>query len=419
MAARAIPRRVLIISDAWHPQINGVVRTIALTTHELEKLGVEVRVIGPEPETNLTFALPGYAEIRLEFFAARRIGRIMTTFAPDLIHIATEGPLGWAARHVCLTRRLPFSTAYHTCFPEYVAARVTKIAWLPAFAVTLAKRFSYALMRHFHAPAGAVLVATVSIDALLRENGFNPERLCRWSRGVDLAVFRPEARDPALFAKLPPPIVLYVGRVAVEKNIRAFLDITCPGSKVVVGGGPELSTLMRGYPTAHFIGEIRDPDKLSTYYASADLMVFPSKTDTFGLVLLEAMACGLPIAAYPSSGPQDIFALATTHDFYQLDQDLTAAATAMLAAKPPADVPRRFVAENFSWAACTQQFIQHSMAIPRPARRKLWFVILADFCVSLPGQVYNYAGLRQIIWFGRRFWRLGAKIGARMLGNRH
>jgi glycosyltransferase involved in cell wall biosynthesis len=412
-------RRVLIISDAWHPQINGVVRTIAITARELEKQGVEVRVVGPEPETNLTFALPGYAEIRLEFFAARRIGKIITAFAPDIIHLATEGPLGWAARHVCLTRRLPFTTAYHTCFPEYVAARVAKIAWLPGFVVTLAKRFSYSLMRHFHAPSGAVLVATASIETLLRQNGFNPERLCRWSRGVDLAVFRPEARDPALFANLPQPIALYVGRVSIEKNIRAFLDITCPGRKVVVGGGPELSALMADYPQVRFVGEVRDPDKLAAYYASADLLVFPSKTDTFGLVLLEAMACGLPIAAYPSSGPQDIFAVAATHEFYRLDQNLTAAATVMLAAKPPPDVSRRFVAENFSWAACTQQFIQHSLGIPHPARRKLWRIILADSLVSLPGQVYNYTGLRQILWVGRRLWRFGAKIGPRVFGNRH
>lgn len=411
--------RVLIISDAWHPQINGVVRTIVLTAQELEKLGVETRVIGPEPETNLTFALPGYAEIRLEFFAARRIGKIITAFAPDIIHIATEGPLGWAARHVCLARRLAFTTAYHTCFPEYVAARMAKIAWLPGFAVPLAKKFSYNLMRHFHAPAGAVLVATASIESLLRQNGFNPERLCRWSRGVDLAIFRPEARDAALFAQIPHPVALYVGRVSIEKNIRAFLDITCPGSKVIVGGGPELSSLMADYPLARFVGEVRDPEQLAPYYASADLLVFPSKTDTFGLVLLEAMASGLPIAAYPSSGPQDIFDLATTHDFYRLDQNLTAAANAMLADRPPPDVPRRFVAENFSWAACTQQFIQNSLAIPRPTQRKLWHIILADFLVSLPGQVYNYTGLRQIIWFGRRFWRFGAKIGARVFSNRH
>lgn len=398
--------RILIVSDAWHPQINGVVRTITMTVAELEKSGHTVRVVGPEPETNLTLALPGYAEIRLEFFAARRIGKIVTDFAPDFIHIATEGPIGWAARHVCLARRLAFTSAYHTSFPEYIEARVGKIIWMPRCVAVWARCLSYAVLRHFHAPAGAVLVATLSIEELLRRNDFNSERLRRWSRGVDLAVFRPEAHDPTLFANIPHPVALYVGRIAIEKNIRAFLDASIPGSKVVVGGGPQLMALMAEYPQVRFSGEIRAPEQLAPYYASADVLVFPSKTDTFGLVILEALACGIPVAAYPAPGPQDIFATASTPDFFRLDTDLATATRELMVNRPAPEIPRAIVAEHYGWAACTAQFMQHSRTAQCPPRRKLWYVVLADYLVSLPGQIYNYAGLRQIMWMGRSIWKI-------------
>ncbi len=400
--------RILIVSDAWRPQINGVVHTIMMTVRELEKLGYRVRVVGPEPETNLTLALPGYAAIRLEFFAARRIEQIVTDYAPDFIHIATEGPLGWAARHVCRARRQAFTTAYHTCFPEYVAARVVK--YMPQRCAAWTQRIGYAVMRHFHAPSGAVLVATASIEELLRRNGFNPARLRRWSRGVDGDVFRPEAHDPALYAQLPRPVALYVGRVAIEKNIRAFLDADLPGSKVVVGGGPQLAELMAAYPQVRFIGEIRAPEELAPYYASADVLVFPSKTETFGLVMLEAMACGLPVAAYPAPGPQDIFATAASHEFFRLDADLAAAARAMLATRAPPQLPRAFVEENFNWRACTAQFILHAKAAERPPRRKLWHIILVDYLFSIPEKIYNYGGLRTIVWCARKIWEARPKL---------
>ncbi|MGB4102009.1 MAG: glycosyltransferase family 1 protein [Alphaproteobacteria bacterium] len=401
-------RRFLIISDAWHAQINGVVRTLEMTVRELEKLGHSARVVGPEPETNLTFALPGYASIRLEFFAAQRIGKIIEDFAPDFIHIATEGPLGWAARHVCLTRRLAFTTAYHTCFPEYVAARVAQ--YLPQRCALWAQRFGYAVMRHFHAPAGAVLVGTPSIEDLLRRNGFNPTRLRRWSRGVDVDVFRPEAHDPTLYAQLPRPVALYVGRVAIEKNIRAFLDAAIPGSKVVVGGGPQLGELTAAYPHVRFVGEIHKPEQLAPYYAGADALVFPSQTDTFGLVMLEAMACGLPVAAYPAPGPQDIAAAGATHEFFRLDTDLAAATRALCATNKQPQAARAFVTEHYSWHNCTAQFVLHAAAAEPPPRRKFWHVILTDYVISLPGQLYNYGGVRQIIWGGRKIWETLRKV---------
>ena len=238
--------KILIITDTWYPQVNGVVRTLELTAQELASLGHETRIIGPDAARWLTFAAPSYPEIKLEFFAYRRLECALNEFQPDFIHIATEGPLGWAARRLCLYRNLSFTTAYHTRFPEYLAARVPRIL------DGLVRLTTYAALHRFHAPSSAVMVATVSIERELKARKFR--RLARWSRGVDTTLFRPYGKVLRAFANLPRPILLYVGRVSVEKNLRVFLDIVTQGSKVVIGDGPDLRSLKREYPSVCFLG---------------------------------------------------------------------------------------------------------------------------------------------------------------------
>ncbi len=283
--------KLLIVTDAWRPQINGVVRTLEMTAEELARLGHEVRIVGPKTDRWATFAAPFYPEIKLELFANGRLARIFDEFAPDAVHIATEGPLGFAARRICLERDLGFSTAYHTRFPEYLAQR--RRGW----SARLIRASIYALLRHFHRPSSAVMVATASIERELVAKGF--ARLERWSRGVDLGLFRPQWEAPSEFVNLPRPRLLYVGRLAVEKNLPGFLGLKTPGSKIVVGDGPEFEALKKAYPDAHFLGA-RHGAELARCYAAADLFVFPSLTDTFGLVLLEACASGLRVAALPA-----------------------------------------------------------------------------------------------------------------------
>ena len=301
--------RILIVTDAWTPQINGVVRTLARTREELEGLGHEVRVISPDLFANLP--CPTYPEIRLAVLPGRRMPRMIDEFQPCAIHISTEGPLGQAARRYCIKRRLPFTTAYHTRFPEYIRAR-TKI---PVGA-------TYRLMRRFHRPAAGVMVATRSMERELAGRGFR--NLRRWSRGVDTELFRPRDKD---LLDLPRPIHLYVGRVAVEKNIEDFLRLELAGSKLVVGDGPRLPDLRRKYPETRFVGA-KVGEELAAHYAGADVFVFPSRTDTFGLVLLEALASGLPVAAYPVPGPLDIV---DGTGVGVLDVDLAAAARQAIA----------------------------------------------------------------------------------------
>ena len=352
--------KILIISDAWLPQINGVVRTLETTAAELARLGHELRIVGPDEARAWTLATPFYPEVKLEFFAYRRLARIQRDFAPDFIHIATEGPLGWAARRLCLHRTLPFTTAYHTRFPEYLAARA------PRFLGRILRLGAYAILRRFHAPAGAVMVATASIEQELRGRKFR--RIVRWSRGVDATLFRPYGKDLPAFAGLPRPILLSVGRVAVEKNLRAFLDLPTPGSRVVVGDGPDLAALKRDYPDAHFLGAL-EGETLARHYAAADLFVFPSTTDTFGLVLLEASAAGLRIAATPAPGPSDIFADEAAAAFVALDRDLGRAIARALGLPDDVAAPRAF-AQRFSWEACTQAFFAHLQApTPKAVRR--------------------------------------------------
>jgi len=277
---------------------------------------------------------PTYPEIRLALLPGRKMGRIIESVRPCVVHIATEGTLGLAARAYCLKRGIPFTTAFHTKFPEYLHAR---------FGVPPA--WTYRAMRWFHGPAASVMVATASIENELKGHGF--ANLRRWSRGVDTTLFRPRAKDAL---NLPRPIMLYVGRVAVEKNIEAFLSLARPGSKVVVGDGPQLSLLQRKYADALFLGAKQGED-LARHFAAADVFVFPSLTDTFGLVLLEALASGVPVAAYPVPGPLDVIGTALVGC---LDRDLGRAIDVALTRDPAAC---RAHAEGFSWRACTEQFL--------------------------------------------------------------
>ncbi len=353
--------KILIISDAWHPQINGVLRTLEATTQELILQGHEVRVLGPDPHRWCTFSAPSYAEIKLEFFASSRIAAFLDKFRPDFIHIATEGPLGFSARSVCLRQGRPFTTSYHTRFPEYLAARC------PRFLAPLVACIIYALLRRFHAPSSAVMVATASIERELRNHKFY--RLVRWSRGVDNQLFKPRKDQITSYKNFSHPILLYVGRIAIEKNLRAFLDIKTSGSLVLIGQGPDIDHLKADYPHAYFLGSMSG-EQLAQHYAAADLFVFPSTTDTFGLVLLEACASGLRIAAYPAPGPVDLFSAPETKTFSALDQDIQKAVEQALDLPNNPEAPHNF-ASHFSWQACATQFFTH-LQVPTPkAKRRL------------------------------------------------
>ena len=336
-------QRILIVSDAWQPQVNGVVRTLQSTAAELPGLGHQVRVIGPNVFGSLP--CPTYPEIRLALLPGRSLSRRIAAFAPDAMHIATEGPLGWAARRWALRRGLCFTTAFHTRFPEYLQARFR-----------LPPGLAYALMRRFHGPSAGIMVATEELREDLDKRGFQNLRL--WSRGVDTALFHPEARcgeDDGLAR----PVFLHVGRVAVEKNIEAFLRLDLPGSKLVVGDGPLLPALRRAYPGVRFVGELHDA-ALRRAYAAADVLVFPSLTDTFGLVMLEALACGTPVAAFPVPGPRNL--LEGRPDIGAMDADLGAACLRALEADGHAC---RRLAEGCSWRACAALFVRHLVPLRR------------------------------------------------------
>lgn len=332
VAAAPAPLRLLIVTDAWTPQVNGVVRTLGTMAALLRAAGDTVEVIGPDRFRSLP--MPGYPEIRLAVAPRRRLAKLVDAYMPCAVHIATEGPLGWAMRGLCRRRGWPFTTAFHTKFAEYLEAR----AGVPA-------AWSWRMLRHFHAPAEATMAATPSLRAELARRGF--ARIRPWTRGVDLDRFRPEPREP--YAGLPRPVFLYAGRVAVEKNIAAFLALDLPGSKVVVGDGPQRAALMQRFPTVHFLGW-RNNGALARCFAGADVFVFPSLTDTFGLVLLEAMASGTPVAAFPVTGPLDVV---TDPRAGVLDADLRAACLAALHCDRAA---ARRHAEQFSWEASLAQF---------------------------------------------------------------
>jgi len=347
--------RILIITDTWRPQINGVVRTIEAVANELERKNCCVGIIGPKESRRAAFRCPFYPEIVLEFFGYKRLKRAIEAYNPDGIHIATEGPLGWAARKYCLRKKCPFTTAYHTRFPEYIAVRAPKPL------AKIAERLAYALLRRFHAPSKAVLVATATMENELNRRRF--KNIKRWSRGVDTQLYQPYGKTLSTYAGLPRPILLYVGRVSVEKNLPAFLDIKTNGSKVIIGDGPDLAKLKEQYPGAHFLGAM-EGETLARHYAAADLFVFPSKTDTFGLVLLEACACGLRIASFPAPGPLDLFMSKEARHFAVLGMDLQNAVDGALRLKDNPDAPRRF-AGKYSWANCAEQFLRYQSGINR------------------------------------------------------
>jgi glycosyltransferase involved in cell wall biosynthesis len=324
--------KLALVTDAWHPQTNGVVRTLVSTVERLRAENVTVEVISPQGFRSIP--CPTYPEIRLSLFARGRVARRLEAFDPDAVHIATEGPLGMAARSWCLAHSAQFTTAYHTQFPEYLRARLP----VPLCA-------SYAFLRWFHGAASRTLVATPAMRRQLEARGFG--NLSIWSRGVDVELFRP--RDKAAL-DLPRPIWLYVGRVAVEKGIEDFLELELPGTQLVVGDGPARPSLERRYPRARFVG-FKHGEELATHFAASDVFVFPSRTDTFGLVLLEAMACGLPVAAYPVTGPIDVVAHGVTGI---LDENLRAAALRALHLDPQAC---RAHAMRYTWEASTRQFL--------------------------------------------------------------
>ncbi len=326
--------KAMIVTDAWSPQVNGVVRTLTTTRREMEAMGHEVEILSPLEFR--TLPCPTYPDIRLSVLPGAMVKKRIQTYAPHALHIATEGPLGLAARRFAIEQGLPFTTAYHTRFPEYVKAR---------FGIPLA--WTYRFLRWFHAPARAVMAPTPKVKSDLEAYGFN--NVVLWSRGVDLEVFRFHTANRL---DSEPPIFLYVGRVAIEKNVEAFLQLDLPGSKWVVGDGPALSSLRAKYPEAHYLGVLQQPE-LAEVYASADVFVFPSKTDTFGLVLLEAMACGLPVAAYPVTGPIDVLGDSPAGVMHE---DLRQACLGAL------EIDRRTArahAERFSWRAATEQFVGH------------------------------------------------------------
>ncbi|MHA7820584.1 MAG: glycosyltransferase family 4 protein [Erythrobacter sp.] len=334
------PKSIAIVTDAWYPQVNGVVRTLSTTCDILREWGHDVTIISPERYPSLP--APTYPEIRLAVTAPGTVGRELARIAPEAVHIATEGPLGFAARRYCLRRKVPFTTAYHTQFPDYVSRRTG----LPASAF-------WPYIRWFHRPAQRIMVATETIREQLREQGLT--QLAHWSRGVDLEAFSPDAPPPALHAELDGPILLYVGRVAVEKNIEAFLACEAPGTKVVVGDGPARESLEKKFPEAHFLGK-KSGTGLAGCYAGADVFVFPSKTDTFGLVMIEALACGTPVAAYPVAGPVDIL----TEKVGAMRDDLGQAIAAALECDRADCIA---LSKSYSWEAATRQFLTALVAL--------------------------------------------------------
>jgi glycosyltransferase involved in cell wall biosynthesis len=326
------PARVLIATDAWRPQVNGVVRTLETTIAHLRDTGTAVEVIAPE--RFFSFPAPSYPEIRLSLASVRKIAGIYKAFEPDALHIATEGPIGQMTRHWALRRRFHFTTSYHTKFPEYLHDLLrAPVGW------------GYAVMRRFHNRSAGMMVATPSLEAELKSRGFTVP-INRWSRGVDLSLFQPLPKTD----EFPRPVLLYAGRVSKEKSIEDFLAADVPGTKVVVGDGPHRAALEKQFPQARFLG-YRRGTALAACYANADCFVFPSRTDTFGLVVIEALACGVPVAAYPVIGPKDII---TVPGIGCLHENLaTAIRTALASADPAACLAH---ARTFTWENATRQF---------------------------------------------------------------
>ncbi|MGY3691284.1 glycosyltransferase involved in cell wall biosynthesis [Bradyrhizobium sp. USDA 3240] len=328
---------ILVATDAWHPQVNGVVRTLTMMAQAAKSLGVEVSFLTPDEFR--TFAMPSYRDLRLALPYQAKVASLIEAAKPDSIHIATEGPIGLSVRRYCRKQGLPFTTSFHTRFPEYVSARTpVPEAWV------------WRALRWFHRPSRAVMAATPALAAELRQRGFR--NVVLWSRGVDTALFHPRDVDLCL----PQPVYLSVGRVAVEKNLEAFLDLDLPGTKIVVGDGPARAALERKYPETVFLGA-RHGEELAEIYAAADVFVFPSRTDTFGLVLLEALASGLPVAAFPVTGPRDVIGAAPVG---VLDEDLHHACLEALGISRQACVD---FAALHTWQASARVFIDRCMNV--------------------------------------------------------
>lgn len=333
--------RITIVTDAWYPQVNGVVRSIENTNRELAGMGINVSMVTPLDFSSIP--CPTYPEIRLSVASFRSVAATIEGTQPAAVHIATEGPLGLAARRWCLKNGMPFSTSYHTRFPEYVAAR---------FPVPI--RLLNGFVRWFHNAGNGCMVATASLERELHKLGV--KNLLRWSRGIDQTVFHPVALEAKPF-DLPRPIFMTVGRVAVEKNLPAFLDLDLPGSKVVIGDGPARADLQRRYPHVLFTG-MKTGEDLARAYAQADVFVFPSRTDTFGNTILEALASGVPVAAYPVMGPIDIIEQGSGAG--ALNEDLRLACLEALTCRRE-DASR--LARRYTWEAASKQFLGNVLKV--------------------------------------------------------
>lgn len=347
-------KRILLVTDAWEPQVNGVVRTLSRVVDELKAMGCELEIVSPADYPK-TIPLITYSEIRLALGARDDVEERFLAFAPDAVHIATEGTLGWDARAICLKHKFPFTTSYHTQFPEYVTARFN---WIPLWA-------GYRFMHAFHDKSGRVMVATPTMMEMLQKRGF--KNITAWSRGVDTVAYHPDKRgiDGGVYKDLKGPIFAYVGRVSVEKNIEAFLELDLPGSKVVVGDGPAREELQQKYPNILFTG-FKTGDDLVRHYADADVFVFPSFTDTFGLVILEAMATGTPVAGFVAPGPQDIIPGSGAG---AINNDLRIACLEALKCDRAAT---RAHAEKFSWRECAEEFRRNLQPLPKPEKKRFW-----------------------------------------------
>ncbi len=326
--------KIALISDAWHPQINGVVTTLANTVKALERLGHVVKLMTPDLFKN--YPCPGYPDVRLAFLCGPKLRPLIKSFKPDALHLVTEGPVGFAARRYCQELGYRYTSSYLSQYPDYLNMRIG-----------FPKQVSAAYLRWFHSDSARVMVATPTLEHDLRKKGY--QHLVRWSRGVDTGLFKPRPKD---FINDQRPIFMYTGRVAIEKNIEAFLNLDLPGTKYVVGDGPHKEMLEKKYPSARFTG-YQQGERLASYMAAADVFVFPSLTDTFGVVLLEALACGVPVAAFPVQGPKDVI---NDSKVGILNDDLHYAAMKALSLSPN-DCLR--YAMEYTWEKSARQFLDN------------------------------------------------------------
>ena len=332
--------KILIVTDAWYPQVNGVCRTLKNLGDELKKIGHQVEYI--EPNQFFTVPMPKYNEIKLSLNVWPRVGKLISKADADIIHIATEGPIGIFAKRYCVKNKLKFTTSYHTQFDKYLKL------YYPYLPIKLAQKF----LKGFHSKAEKILVTTQSMKDELQEIGFDKDKMVVWTRGANHGAFQ---KPKKINLEYKRPIYLYVGRVSIEKNIRAFLDLDLEGTKLIVGKGPDLDKLQKEYPEAKFKGE-RTNGELASYFASSDVFVFPSKTDTFGIVIIEALKCGLPVAAYPVAGPKDIF---NGTNIGSLNNDLKKAALEALNSDRSACIEH---AKKYTWENCAKIFLNSAVS---------------------------------------------------------